>query len=203
MRRLYGSSVSRACRSLIALEELGLEYEHVPSLPGIRPGDRELVDGLNPNGRVPILDDAGLVLWESMAINLYLGDRYGGPLWPGAPAERAALYQWTLWGQTEMDRADFVEARRSGDAERIAAARAAKAKALGVLDRALAERPWLLGDAFTLADVNVAATLSQPNENGKVDWDQLDPFALGLTRLGDWLRRCTSRDSWKKVGALG
>jgi glutathione S-transferase len=202
MRTLYGTSVSRACRSLVALEELGLEYTHVPLAP--RPGsaDRETLAKLNPNTHVPVLDDGGLIVWESMAINLYLGDRYGGPLWPASAAERARLYQWSLWSQTEMDRRDWDAARRSKDAERIAAANAERVKTLGVLDRALADRPYLLGDSFTLADLNVAVTLSQPNEEGKIDWQRVDPFEHGLSRLGDWLARCTGRPSWREVLAL-
>jgi glutathione S-transferase len=203
MRTLYGAAASRAARSLLALEELGLEYRHLPSKPGRVPGDREQIDALNPNGHIPVLDDQGLVVWESMAINLYLGDRYGrAPLWPGSPAERARLYQWSLWSQTEIDRPDWQAARRSGDAERLAAARAGKVKALRILDRALADGAYLLGAEFTLADLNVAATLSQPNEDGKIDWDRLDPFALGLAQLGAWLARCTGRESWNRVRAL-
>ena len=50
-----------------------------------------------------------------------------------------------------------------------------------------------------LADLNVAASISQPNEEGKIDWQRLDPYNLGLRALGDWLGRCVARDSWKRV----
>ena len=203
MRTLYGTALSRASRSLLALEELGLAYAHVPLKP--RPGtaDRERLLALNPNGHIPVLDDAGLVLWESMAINLYLADRYGQPpLWPASPAERARIYQWTLWSQTEMDRRDWDAARRSGDPPGVAAARNERVKTLGVLDAALARRDSLLGQDLTFADLNVAATLSQPNEGGKIDWERLDPAELGLPHLARWLALCTGRDSWKKVAEL-
>jgi hypothetical protein len=57
-----------------------------------------------------------------------------------------------------------------------------KVAALGILDRAL-----------------VAASLSQPNEQGKIDGQRLDPHEVGLPNLGDSLERCTTRDSWKRV----
>jgi glutathione S-transferase len=202
MTKLYGTSKSRAARSLVALEELGVDYAHVPLIP--RPGtaDRETLRALNPNLHIPVLEDDGLVLWESIAINLYLGDKHGGALWPSRPVDRAVMYQWGFWVQTEIDRPDWVAARRSGDDERIRVSTEGKIAALGILDAALARRSYLLGDAFSLADVNVAASISQPNEGGKIDWQRLDPFELGLAALGEWLARCTARDSWKRVAEL-
>jgi glutathione S-transferase len=201
MLTLYGSSQGRPSRSLIALEELGLAYEQVPLKPWDNAADAERLAALNPNARVPVLDDDGLVVWESMAINLYLGDRYGGPLWPADARDRARLYQWSLWSQTSIDvmarhRARFSkypDVKAKGEAERLAA--------LTILDGALVDRPYLLGEAFTLADVNVATTLAEPWEDGRIDGD-LDAAAHGLPGLADWLARCTSRPSWANVRAL-
>jgi glutathione S-transferase len=200
---IYGSARSRVSRSIVALEELRLPYRHVPLNPRARPEDRAAIDALNPNRHVPVLDDGDLRIWESMAINLYLGDRYGAPpLWPAEVQQRARVYQWTLWSQTEMDRRDWDLARRGADPEQIDMARAAKIRTLAVLDAALAQQPYLLGNEFSFADLNVAATISQPNEAGLIDWDRLDPFAHALPALGDWLRRCTSRASWQRVAEL-
>ncbi|HKP63733.1 MAG TPA: glutathione S-transferase family protein [Polyangiales bacterium] len=199
--KLYGTALSRAARSLIALEELGLAYEHIPLKP--RPGtqDREFLQTINPNLHVPVLEHDGLIVWESMAINFFLGDLYGGPLWPKTAQERAAMYQWSIWAQTEMDRRDWESVRRSGDAQRIADVLQQKVATLRVLDAAL-DRGYLLGETFSFADLNVASSLSQPNEGGKIDWQRVDPAEFGLQRLADWLRRCTSRDSWRAVGRL-
>lgn len=202
MPMLYGTARSRASRSLVALEELGVEYEHVPLIPVPGSEDRKTLARINPNGHIPVLDDDGLIVWESMAINLYLAEKHSGDLWPAAAAERAVVYQWSFWVQTEMDRPDWNAARRSGDDARIAAATEAKIAALAILDAALADRPFLLGDAFTLADLNVAASISQPNEEGKIDWQRLEPAKLGLRALADWLGRCTARESWRRVGEL-
>ena len=117
MLTLYGSSQGRPSRSLIALEELGLAYKQVPLKPWDSPADAATLAALNPNARVPVLDDDGLVVWESMAINLYLGDRYGGPLWPAEAHGRARLYQWSLWSQTSVDVMARHRARFSDDPE--------------------------------------------------------------------------------------
>jgi glutathione S-transferase len=186
----------------VALEELGLAYEHVPLNPRNDPAQRAVLDALNPNSHVPVLDDDGLIVWESMAINLYLADRYGGPLWPTRPADRALTYQWSLWVQTEIDRADWNKTRRSGDDDQIAADRQALIRALGILDKALEGRDYLLGDAFSIVDANVAASLSQPNELGLIGWQKLDADAAGLPLLGAWLRRCTGRAAYNAVREL-
>ena len=198
---LYGSAQGRASRSLICLEEMGLAYTQVPLKPWESETDKARLAALNPNARVPVLDDDGLVVWESMAINLYLGDRYGGPLWPTSAADRARLYQWSVWGQTSIDVMARHLARFGKDPGAKAAAEAERLAVLAILDQALANRPYLLGDSFTLADLNVAATLCEPWENGRVDGN-LDPAAHGLTALGDWLARCVGRPSWAKVRAL-
>ncbi len=76
MLKLYGTRMSSAARSLWALEELGLKYEH---LPLNTQGDSRKPEYLkvNPNGHVPALEDDGQVFWESMAVNLYLAEKYG------------------------------------------------------------------------------------------------------------------------------
>ena len=202
MITLHGAAASRASRSLLALEELGLSYRQVPLNPWSDAADAEPLARINPNLRVPVLDDDGLILWESMAINLYLADRYGdAPFWPQHPRDRALVYQWTLWSQTEIDvRARHI-ARFSGDEALKRDAEAERLAALAILDRALAEPQYLLGDVFTLADLNLAATLSEPWEKGLVD-GELDPSDHGLGALADWLARCTGRPSWERVRSL-
>jgi glutathione S-transferase len=149
-----------------------------------------------------VLEDDGLILWESMAINLYLADRYGAaPFWPQRPRDRALVHQWSLWSQTEIDVRARHAARFSGDAALKRGAEAERLAALAILDRALGGRPYLLGDVFTLADLNLAATLSEPWENGLVD-GELAPADHGLNALADWLARCTGRASWERVRSL-
>lgn len=202
MITLYGSAHSRASRSLLVLEELALDYRHVPLAPWNEPADGETLARLNPNARVPVLDDDGRVLWESMAINLYLGDRYGAaPFWPPTPDERAHLYQWLLWSQTEIDVRARHRARFSDDVATQERARAERLTVLARLDAALASRTWVLGDEYTLADASLATTLCEPWEKGRVD-GELDPADHGLGALADWLRRCTERPAWHRIELL-
>lgn len=202
MITLHGSAKSRASRSLLALEELGLSYRHVPLNPWSNPEHAEPLARLNPNARVPVLEDGDLVLFESMAINLYLGDRYGAaPLWPDDPKQRARLYQWSVWSQTEIDVRARHMARFSHDPDIKRRAEEERLAAVSILDPALADRAYLLGDTFTLADLNVASTLCEPWEDGRID-GELDPADYGLEALADWLRRCTSRPSWTHVRQL-
>ena len=86
-----------------------------------------------------------------------------------------------------------IDVKQRAEAERLAA--------LAILDRALVGRAYLIGDDFTLADLNLAATLSEPWENGLVD-GELDPAAHGLGALAEWLARCTGRASWERVRNL-
>ena len=79
--------MSRAFRVLWMARELGLEYENIPAHP--RAGDTRKPDYLkiNPNGHVPAIVDGDYVLWELLAINLYLAKKHGGPLAPTDLAE--------------------------------------------------------------------------------------------------------------------
>jgi glutathione S-transferase len=163
--------------------------------------DRSILDAINPNSHIPVLDDKGLIIWESMAINLYLGDRYGHALWPNRIEDRAATYQWSLWAQSEFDRTDWNRARRSGDEKQIHSDRRDLIKALAVLDRALQGREYILGDDFSLVDLNVATTLSEPHEKKLIRWQRVDPLEAGAA-LAAWLRRCTGRPSYSRVLVL-
>ena len=83
MLKIYGTAMSRASRTLWTAEELGLKYEHIPV--GFGDGGTRQPEYLkiNPNGHVPAIDDDGLILCESMAISLYLVEKYGkAPMWP-------------------------------------------------------------------------------------------------------------------------
>ena len=123
MLTLYGTAKSRASRSLLALEELGLPYTHVALGRELRDpasDQRKLLNSLNPNGHVPVLDHDGFLIWESMAINLYLAETFPSPLWPRDASSRGRVYQWSFWAQTEMDRKDWELPRRSGDQDAIA-----------------------------------------------------------------------------------
>ncbi len=166
MIKLYGTSKSRAARSLWALEELGLKYEHVPV--GFDGGTRAPEHmKMNPNGHIPVLDDDGTILWESMAINLYLAEKYGKDgFWPATVDARARALQWSFWAMTEVEphlitllinRLFAPPDQRDQKAE--ANAEAALQAPFKVLDDYLKGREHMVDNQFTIADLNVASVL--------------------------------------------
>ncbi len=202
MMRLYGTSLSRANRCLWALEELGLTYEHVPT--GFS-GENRTAEYLqiNPNGRVPALEDDGRILWESIAINLYLADKYGSdPFWPRSVERRGERYQWSLWAVNEIEpRASAMMAHRVWNPPERRNPEAAQQAfeemegPLRILDQHLSTRPFLLGDVFTIADVNVASISRALFFTLKMDLSEW-PIVVS------WFTRCTGRETYRRVLAM-
>ncbi|MGB5451800.1 MAG: glutathione S-transferase family protein [Sedimenticolaceae bacterium] len=203
MLRLYGITQSRAFRALWLLHELGLPYEHVKLDYRDGPLDDPDYLALNPNGRIPTLVDGELVLYESMAINLYLARRYGvqAGLWPDSIEGEALAWQWSFWvmSEVEIPLLTVLMHRRVLPEDKRVAAKASRNLGLlkapfGVLNRSLAGRDHLLGGGFTVADLNVAAVLS---------WCK--PAGLTLDEhphLAAWLGRCLGRPARRQAQAV-
>ena len=200
--KIYGVARSRAARVLWMARELGLDYEHIKVDFGTGDTRRPEHLALNPNGHVPVIDDEGLILWESMAINLYLAKKYGlGTLYPATLQGEALTWQWSLWGMTEVERpvltAMFNRALFPEDKRDAAAADAAEKEMqgpLGVLDGVVAKTPYLIGNDFTVADLNVAAILSWARP-ARID---MTPFP----KVADWLGRGALRPAAKAARDL-
>jgi len=148
--------------------ELGLPHEHIPAGGSFGGLDDPDFLAMNPHGRVPVIEDDGAVVWESHAILRYLAARYGGPAWwPEAPAARAQADGWMDWAQTALQPAFLTgvfwgwyrtpEAQHNKPA--IEAALAACARHFQLLDKVLTDRPFLGGDAPSLADIPAGAHL--------------------------------------------
>jgi glutathione S-transferase len=198
MVKLYGSSMSRAGRSLWALEETGVKFDQVTVAETRQPEYLKI----NPNGHVPALDDNGTIIWESMAINLYVAEKYGkAPLWPSTVEGHGACYQWSLWGMTEIETPmlDVVYHRMMLPAdqrdEKVALAGIEKLKApLKVLDDHLQKSDYLFGKEFTIADLNVASVLSIAR------YVQLDLSPTPTAQK--WLQKCLERPANQRVSAM-
>src|SRR4029450_3646934 len=115
MLRLYGAPRSRAVRTLWMLGELGLNYDHKDYLPRAPETRTPEVRALNPNGRVPVIDDDGFVLAESMAINLYLAKKHRSPLYPSDARHEALAWQGSLWEPDRLDRSIVNYVRHTKD----------------------------------------------------------------------------------------
>jgi glutathione S-transferase len=200
--KIYGVPRSRAFRALWLAKELGLDYENVMVDFATGETRRQPYLSINPNGHVPAIDDDGFVLWESMAINLYLAKKHSlGTLYPTSLQDEARVWQWSLWGITELERnvltAMFNRAILAEDKRDAAAADAAEKELqhpLGVLDGAVSNNAYLIGDAFTVADLNVAAVLSWARP-ARIDFA---PFP----KAADWLSRCALRPAAKAARDL-
>ena len=199
MIRIYGKKQSRASRCFWVAEEMGLAYEQVPR--DTQNGETRSADylALNPAGKVPVLDDDGFVLRESLAITFYLVRKAATPLWPDDIQAQALVQQWSSWAVTDMEfplNAMFLARRRGGgeaDAGFMAAHVEMAGKALGVLEKQLGAHPYVLGDAFTLGDINAfnAAMLA--------------PMFVDMANypaVAEWLARCGARPAWQRVQAL-
>jgi glutathione S-transferase len=199
MRKIYGWKRSRALRCLWALEELGLEYEHIPLNPNLGETRTPGYLALNPSGKIPTLVEDDFVLTESIAINAYLASRNPGSLWPSAPRSIAKVNQWVSWSVTELEPpvvAIFREGRKPPDQidrARVAGWQADVAKMLKeILEPHLATQSHLLpGEDFTLADLSLAALV------GNVKAFNLLPAEC--VRTERWLQRCLSRPAWQKI----
>src|SRR5262249_27124263 len=158
--RIYGIARTRAFRALWMAQELGLAYEHLPVEIGAEGARTAEFLAINPNGRLPVIVDDGFVLFESLAITLYLAKKHA----PGTLEGEARAWQWSFWAVAEVDRGVNIwslHAVRLPAAERDAGKRAEALQVLAapfrVLDAAVAAQPYLVGENFTVADLNVAA----------------------------------------------
>ena len=198
--RIYGVARTRAFRALWMAMEVGVDFDHVPIEIGDAGARTPDFLAINPNGRLPVIVDDGFVLFESLAITLYLAKKHStGRLYPAALEGEARAWQWSLWALTEVDRGVNIwslHALRLPPAERDAGKRdealAVLVAPFRVLDAAVAQSQYLLGDDFTVADLNVAAVISRA-----VDMD-----LSAVPKLKAWLERCLDRPAARAALAL-
>ncbi len=162
---LFGTSDSRALRAVWGIEEVGIDYLHIPTNYAAESKAADFL-AVNPNGRIPALIDGDLQLFESMAINLYLAKRYGTSLYPANPADEARAWQWSVWAISEIEPLQMqiviqmlFTPEEKKNPKVIPGATKGLQRPLKVLDAALAGRDWLVGDAFSVADLNVASVM--------------------------------------------
>jgi glutathione S-transferase len=183
---------SRTFRCIWAAEEAGQPYELVPvGFDGAM--KTEAYAALNPNRTIPTMQDGALTLFESLAINLHIAGKAGPPLMPRPGADDAArVLQWTLWAATEAEPNimqwaynAFMRPPEQRDPVLAAAGAEASRKRLGVLETLLADRTWLLGTDFTIADCNIAGVYYASWLNG---------FEFGgFPKTKAWLDACLNR----------
>jgi glutathione S-transferase len=201
MLQLYGNPRSRAMRCLWMLEEMGEPYQLIEK--STRADELQSAEyvRLNPNARIPTLVDGDLVLWESMAINLYLANKYAGPMHCVDPKMLGLATQWSFWAMLEMEALllDLLQHRAvlpefARDASFVERDELLLRKPLGVLNNALSGRDHLAGGNFTVADLNVASILV---------WGKMGRLDLSAhSNVAQWLDSCLARPAYRRVRDL-
>lgn len=195
--RLSSANVQK---TVWALEELGLAYDHVPLGGRFGGNDKPEYLAMNPNGLVPTLRDGDLTIWESHAIVRYLAATYGaGTLFPEHPRERAVVDQWTDWTATTFQPA-WIEVfwlvvrtpvEKHDSDEAIGKAIAATGKCLAMMDARLAQVPFLGGDRLTYADIVAGVAMYR--------WTTMEIERPAVPNVETWHARLNGRAAFRKA----
>lgn len=196
MIAIYGVHRSRASRNVWLAHELDIPLRLVPVMQRYRlkePIPADIIHTkspsflkVNPNGHVPTMEDDGLVLHESLAINLYLAKKHGGPLAPANVAEDGLMGMWSLWAVTEVEPHSLSVAQNGASASAIDALRGPFA----VLDEALANG-FLVGSRFTVADINVVEVVRYAKAATEL--------FTSTPNVKAWFEACRARPAYRKM----
>ena len=189
--KLYTAKAPNGRKISIALEELELPYEVIALDLSSDEQKKESFLALNPNNKIPVLEDDGQVIWESGAILLHLAEKYGGLL-PRDPQGRMEAIQYTFFqtGGIGPNLGRLGGELRKPEAERnegmMAIFAAEVDRLLGVLDRILADgRPFLAGE-YSIGDITHYGWLGMALELKL-------PLLMKHERVVAWLERIGSR----------
>jgi glutathione S-transferase len=188
MLTIYGAPHSRAFRVIWLANEIGIPYRLIPVSFGAPDAEckKPWYLQLNPNGKVPTIDDDGFVLWESAAINLYLAEKHKSRIYPSSPHGRGMLLQWTLFVANELEPAIItmlrnriilpVEERNPLLADE---AEDKVRRLFDILETELRVTPFFAGGQWGLADLMIACVLYIVHIRLKMDtsgWPTLDSW---------------------------
>lgn len=212
MLTIHGVTRSRASRVVWLCHELGLPFRQVPVIQAYRLGNPQAPGAalntrspaflaLSPAGTIPVIEDGGLVLSESLACTLYLARKHGGPLAPADAAEDALMLQWSLYAATAIEPESLTiqmlhrpgQSQPAEDATLVADAAERLVRPMKVLEDRLSRHSHLVGDRFTVADLNVAEILRYAQGYGAL----MQQFPA----VQAWLTACQARDGFRKMWA--
>jgi glutathione S-transferase len=197
--KLYGHPNSRATRALWALEEVRAEYDYVHVDLKTGQGRSDSYLAINPAGKVPTLVDGDLVITESAAICLYLGDKFpeSGLLPPIGSTERAECYRWISFAISELEQPLWTIAKHRfvlPEEKRVSAILQTAfwefSIAAGILTKGIADRPYAAGEKFTAADILLGHTLA---------WARSTRIELGHDSLNVYADRILDRPALERA----
>jgi len=196
MLKIFGRANSINVQKVMwTVAELGVPHERVDA--GMAHGvvNEPWYADLNPNRLVPAIDDDGVVLWESNVIVRYLAAKHAaGTLMPADPALRARAEMWMDWQQTSFPGFGplFLGLIRTPPGKRdmavIRAGQESTEGALRLLDKYLANRPWMIADHLTVADIPLGCVAYR--------WYALPIERPELPNLRAWYQRLTARPAF-------
>jgi glutathione S-transferase len=167
MLKIWGRKNSINVQKVMwAVGELGLPHERIDAGGPFGGLDTDEFRAMNPNARVPVIEDGGVTIWESQAIVRYLAAKYGsGSLWAEDPGTRSLADRWMDWTVADLQPAFiggvFWNFYRTPEAQRnwplIRQGIARSAILFGLLDRHLAGKSFIAGDALTIGDIAAGA----------------------------------------------
>jgi glutathione S-transferase len=205
MLKIWGRATSSNVQKVTwLLDEIGLAHERI-DIGGPFGGNREAsYRALNPNGLVPTLQDGDFTLWESNTICRYLANRESAhTLYPTDFQARADVERWMDWSTSLLGpalHAAFWGLVRTAPADRdLPAIRASAVKtgeALSIVDAQLADRPWVCGDRFTLADIALGI---HSYRFLNLPWPLADATPVVLPNLLRWYARLGERPAYRRV----
>ncbi|MDV7144688.1 glutathione S-transferase family protein [Tropicimonas sp. TH_r6] len=196
MYKVIGSVKSRTLRVLWALEELGLDYEHVAAAP--RSAD---VVALNPTGKVPVLVAENTPITDSTAILAFLADRHGALTFPAGSLDRARQDSLTQFLLDEFDAALWMAARHSFVLPEELRESAIKKSLKWEFERSqttlvsrMADGPYLMGETMTVPDIILTHCGI---------WAQVARFAIVEPQLADYFARMRARPALRRAMEAG
>lgn len=202
--KLWGRVSSVNVQKVVwALDEIGVPYARVDAGGAFGTVDTPEYRRMNPNGLIPVLEEAdGFTLWESNAIVRYLaGQHPASGLLPADPRVRADADRWMDWqctAATPAMRDVFWQLVRTPPEQRdagvVARSTEASAAAAHILDARLADRPYVAGDSFSMADIPVGCHVKR--------WLALPIERPRLAHLEAWFARLRQRPGAQAVMAI-
>lgn len=164
MIQIYGPAGSSAGRCFWTLEEIGVPYQAMPIDFKSQEHKQPEFLRMNPNGKAPVLKDNDFVLWESMAINFYLAEKYKPALLGADVREKADILKWSFWALAEYQKPVidvFIQKVFVPEAHRDHALIAKSLEKIAplnqILEQHLQGQSYMVGKNFSLGDINVAS----------------------------------------------
>ena len=203
MLKIYGQARSRAFRVLWLAKEINLPYEHIPVSIHVEGAQakEDWYKQLNPNTRIPTIDDDGVILWESAAINVYLARKHGGTLYPKTAEGEGRMLQWGFYIANDVEPpmiAMFQHRVAFPPEKRIPAIADEGEKklqpGLQTIEGQLEKTPFLQGNEWGMADF-LAASVLYTLYMMKYDLSK-------FPRLGAWLSASCERPAAREARKL-